>query len=130
MPQDTPEAKRAYLKEWRKQNKQRVVLANKEYYQRNKKQSAERGKRFANSPRGKYVTQRCRAKARNIGWLFTFESWIAWWGTDYAKRGLRTDQLCMCRRGDTGPYSPENCYKDSAPGNAAYARELRMCSNG
>lgn len=68
--------------------------------------------------RQKYNEQRARAKGRNIEWQFTFQSWLAWWGDDIVNRGLGKHQLVMCRKGDTGPYHPDNCYKASQSQNA------------
>ena len=66
----------------------------------------------------KYNYQRANAKGRNIEWQFTFESWLAWWGDDIVNRGLGKHQLVMCRKGDQGPYHPDNCYKASQSQNA------------
>jgi hypothetical protein len=59
----------------------------------------------------KYYTQKCGAKCRGIEWHFTFDSWIEWWGEDFANRGNKSGQLVMARRGDVGPYHPDNVYK-------------------
>jgi hypothetical protein len=66
----------------------------------------------------KYNEQKSRANGRKIEWQFTFESWIQWWGDDFINRGLGNDQLVMCRKGDLGPYHPDNCYKASQSQNA------------
>jgi hypothetical protein len=58
-----------------------------------------------------YKTQRRQAAMRGIAWGFTFESWLAWWGDDLARRGPMADELCMQRIADRGPYSPENTIK-------------------
>lgn len=65
-----------------------------------------------------YNHQKARAYGRNIPWQFTYDSWLAWWGNDIDKRGLGKDQLVMCRKGDQGPYHPDNCYKASQSQNA------------
>lgn len=65
-----------------------------------------------------YNTQKHEAtKKRNIPFLFTFPQWIEWWGDDIDKRGQRGDSLCMCRYNDTGPYHPDNVYKDTRSNN-------------
>jgi hypothetical protein len=58
----------------------------------------------------RYSEQKGVAKSRKIEWLFTFETWWKMW-TDSGKwelRGNRKNQYCMARKGDVGPYSPEN----------------------
>jgi len=58
-----------------------------------------------------YCGQKSMAKKRGIAWEFTFETWLNWWGDDYAQRGQGRGKLCCARLGDTGPYSPTNCKK-------------------
>ncbi|ANA49474.1 hypothetical protein BI049_gp259 [Salmonella phage vB_SnwM_CGG4-1] len=60
----------------------------------------------------RYENQRRKANARNIEWLFTYESWLNWWISTgkLEKRGNKAQQYCMCRIGDSGPYSIENVY--------------------
>lgn len=82
------------------------------YYDKSEAYKAQR-----NSPRGKYSRQRLRAIERGIQWLFTFETWVSWWGDAYVKRGRRSGQLIMGRYGDVGPYSPFNCYKTTPAEN-------------
>lgn len=65
---------------------------------------------YQNTPKGKYVRQRINAKHRNIAWEFTFETWWKVWEDSghWEDRGLGRNAFCMCRNGDTGPYSLEN----------------------
>ena len=61
----------------------------------------------------KYHVQKCGAKRRGIEWQFTFESWVEWWednlGFNWVKeRGKHRGQYQMARKGDKGPYSPQN----------------------
>ena len=65
-----------------------------------------------------YCGQKSMAKKRGIAWEFTFQSWLAWWGKDYALRGQGRGKLCCARLGDVGPYSPENCIKLTHEQNA------------
>jgi hypothetical protein len=58
-----------------------------------------------------YNQQKVNAKHRNIEWQFTYDEWIEWWGEDIEKRGKKKGSLCMARKGDEGPYHPDNCYK-------------------
>jgi hypothetical protein len=47
---------------------------------------------------------------RGIPFLFAFEQWSEWWLTDdrWSRRGRKAGQLQMSRKGDRGPYSPDN----------------------
>src|SRR5258708_22856040 len=47
---------------------------------------------------------------RGIPFLFTFEQWSEWWLTDdrWSRRGRKAGQLQMGRKGNSGPYAPEN----------------------
>lgn len=58
----------------------------------------------------RYTEQRYIAKQRSIEWLFTFETWWDMWQQSgkWEQRGRKRGQWCMGRRGDTGPYSPDN----------------------
>jgi len=59
----------------------------------------------------KFGTQKQNAKQRGIEFQFTYEEWIKWWGSDIDKRGRGKDNLVMARKGDTGPYHPDNVIK-------------------
>ena len=76
-----------------------------------------------------YNRQKAQAARRGIEWLFTFESWIAFWGADLPKRGRGHDKLSMQRLGDLGPYSPDNCRKDYPKKNAIVAGANRYKRN-
>jgi hypothetical protein len=65
-----------------------------------------------------YRAQKNGAKARGIDWHFTYEEWIEWWGDDITKRGRKGPDLVMARKGDTGPYHPDNCKKITHRENA------------
>ena len=58
----------------------------------------------------KYASHKWQAKNRNIDWLFTFENWIKMWinSGKWEERGNKGHQYCMARKGDQGPYSPDN----------------------
>lgn len=71
--------------------------------------------RWRRKPEGQYRQARDQANQRGIPWEFTFQEWLDWWGEDLPKRGM--GGLYMCRRGDTGPYSPSNTYKGTASDN-------------
>ena len=61
-------------------------------------------------PQTRYIQQKCQADQRKIDWLFTFESWWKMWEESgkWEQRGRKSGQYCMARKGDIGPYSPEN----------------------
>lgn len=58
-----------------------------------------------------YGQQRSTAHQRGIEWRFTLASWWKVWQDSgrWSERG-RGNGYCMARRGDVGPYSPENVY--------------------
>ncbi|MHA0319051.1 hypothetical protein ACXY7D_12025 [Sphingomonas melonis] len=58
-----------------------------------------------------YGLHKSSAKQRDIAFHFTYEEWVTWWATDerYKLRGNSADSLVMGRKGDRGPYAPENC---------------------
>ena len=64
------------------------------------------------TPKGKINTHKGNAKRRGIEFLFTFAQWWKVWEASgkWKKRGNRKGKFCMCRRGDTGPYSAGNVY--------------------
>src|SRR6478735_12823895 len=57
-----------------------------------------------------YASHRRSAWMRGIPFLFTFEQWSEWWLTDdrWSRRGRKAGQLQMGRKGNSGPYSPDN----------------------
>lgn len=67
-----------------------------------------------------YRNQFNAAQRRRIEWQFTLPEWWAWWQQDarWARRGRDRDGLVMARRGDAGPYSPENTYAGTPQQNA------------
>ncbi len=69
------------------------------------------------------------AKRRGILFQFSFEEWWAWWQVDnrWEHRGPRKGQYCMARRGDAGPYHPDNVYCAT---NEENAREKFECRSG
>lgn len=73
--------------------------------------------------------QKTSAKNRNIDWQFTFKEWSDWWGNDIQYRGCKKGQLVMARKGDTGPYHPNNVIKQECGANTAEMRE-RVKGNG
>ena len=80
-------------------------------------------KKFAASPKGRYAAQKSRSVSRGIDWLFTFESWWAMWEPHWDNRGTGVNDLQMCRNGDSGPYSPENCRIDYFRNNLSEMHE-------
>lgn len=81
------------------------------------------------SPRGKYWQQKTNARRRGIAWEFTFDSWWQFWQDSgkWEQRGDQTGMYCMGRKGDTGPYSPQNCEvmlfeRNSSDSNVNYVR--------
>lgn len=81
--------------------------------------------RLADPKRAAFLEQRSKAKRRGILFHFDLEQWIDWWGEDdFQRRGSERGDLCQCRYGDVGPYSPSNCYKGTMAENLARPRPL------
>lgn len=85
-------------------------------------------KMYDKKTRQKYASHKHQAKIRNIEWLFTFESWINMWldSGKWEQRGNKGHQYCMARKGDKGPYSPDNVIIKTTNENKA---ECRMLGN-
>lgn len=85
-----------------------------EYYLKNRERilskRKEREQAWLATPKGKYSAQKRKAKQRGIDWAFTFDSWWSMWKDSWEQRGDSTGKYCMARFGDTGEYSPTNCY--------------------
>jgi hypothetical protein len=67
--------------------------------------------------RSRFHSQRTGAKKRGIGWEFTFQQWLDWWGEDLDRRGVGLNCLQMQRLADTGPYRPDNVRKGTPKQN-------------
>lgn len=77
----------------------------------------------------KFNRQRTSAKIRGIDFNFSFNEWLEWWGDDFALRGCKKGQLVMARNNDTGPYHPDNVYKQECGANTGEMRK-RVRGNG
>jgi hypothetical protein len=66
--------------------------------------------KYEKTPRGKYTRQRCNALRRGLQWKMTFEEWWQIWQDSgkWEQRGQASDQYCMARINDEGPYSAGN----------------------
>ena|SRR5215831_4363505 len=86
-------------------------------------------------PYYRYKHQLGMAKKRGIPWHFTYESWWDWWEAKlgplwYHKRGRRKGQYVMARKGDAGPYSPENVECITVTTNAKDKKRNNTCAYG
>jgi len=61
--------------------------------------------------RAAYRAQKSRSKRREIEFNLTFNQWVDWWGNEFEHRGTASQDLCMARIGDTGPYELGNIMK-------------------
>lgn len=52
-----------------------------------------------------YNAHKSRAKRRGIPFLFTFEEWKHAWDTSGKTRGNKSNDYCMARHNDIGPYA-------------------------
>jgi len=77
------------------------------------------------SIRRRFIEQKSNAKRRKIEWRMTLNEWVAiWWESGHLfNRGKRGDEYQLCRFGDTGPYSADNCYVDTASNNVSAAHK-------
>ena len=68
----------------------------------------------------KYLSQKHSSNKRNIIFQLSFEEWHNWWLNTghYHERGRTRSEYCMCRFGDTGPYSLTNIYCDTNENNS------------
>lgn len=72
-----------------------------------------------------YIMQRANAQQRNIEWLFTLATWWDLWSESgkWELRGRCANQYLMGRKGDVGPYSPENVYIITCQDNIKEVRD-------
>jgi hypothetical protein len=92
---------------------------NQRHYQKHKEKIAAKQKewRDKNPKRFAYLIQKRHCKERGIEFLFEFDEWVDWWGDDFANRGCNVGQLVMARKGDEGPYHPDNVFKQTCSEN-------------
>lgn len=66
-----------------------------------------------------YCLQYHAAMQRGIAWDFDLPCWWDWWCWEdrWSRRGQGSDDLCMARFGDHGPYAPWNVYATTNRGN-------------
>lgn len=55
-----------------------------------------------------YHAHKSRATRRGIEFLFTFKEWKTMWDNSGKIRGRASDEYCMARYNDVGPYSVDN----------------------
>ena len=67
--------------------------------------------------RKNYRAQKYHAQRRGIQFNITYQDWLSWWGADINRRGNNSNDLCMARYGDTGPYELDNVYKTTIAQN-------------
>jgi len=101
----------ALKRKWAEENRQQVLVAGRAWKKRNPHFVA-------------FHKQKHHAKKRGIEFLFTFEEWMRWWGSDLGRRGRGADDLCMGRYADEGSYERGNVYKVPMSENKAGPRPL------
>lgn len=79
-------------------------------------------------PEERYLSQRASAFRRQIPWRFQFQSWWKLWEESgkWHLRGRGPGTFCMCRKGDQGPYSPDNCFIAESELNLFFGRYSRL----
>lgn len=76
-----------------------------------------------NTPYGRYVQHKHRAKQSGVGFNLTFHDWLDVWGDEYDERGI--GKLVMCRTNDQGAYEVGNVRIDTQANNNREAHDLR-----
>ena len=111
---------KAYHRQWRADHAKQVRDARLRFNKAHPTYWQDR--RQANPIQAKYDNAKSCATRRGIPFLFTFVEWVAWWGDDIARRGRGSNDLCMARNGDIGPYHPDNVLKLTSGQNARDGR--------
>ena len=114
-----PEKYKEGQRKWREANREKMAAYRKKWREKNieKAKSQDKEWRKKNPARSAYLSQKSRAKERGVEFLLTFEEWWEMWEPHWERRGRSLDDMQMCRTGDTGPYSVENCRIDTCRNN-------------
>ena len=72
--------------------------------------------KYNDTPKGKYVNHKYRARGRGIPFLLTFEEWWGLWKYYWHMKD-GTGNLHMCRTGDEGGYELGNVRIDTRANN-------------
>ena len=80
--------------------------------------------KYWETKKGKYANQKSTAKSRGISWEFSFNEWWSMWEPYWELRGRHHSGYVMCRYGDKGPYSPDNCRIDRSVNNVIEAKRV------
>ncbi len=73
-----------------------------------------------------FTAQRRGASERGIEWELTFDEWWSVWREYFHMRGRGTNELCMGREKDSGPYAIGNVYLTTHLGNAMdYSKRIQ-----
>jgi len=104
------EQTRLYNLLYRQNNPEKVKQSRDSWRKTNKVKAAAYNKAYTQTPKGRYVQQKVQATKRGIDWELSFEEWFSIWQNSghWEERGFGKDKYCMCRFGDTGPYSATN----------------------
>lgn len=68
--------------------------------------------RYNQTAKGKFVRQKANSKTRGIDWQLSFEEWWSVWEKSgkWEQRGKKSQEYCMARKLDWGPYSLDNVF--------------------
>ena len=86
-----------------------------------KKQKALKNKEWWASDFGQYTSHRRRAARSDIEFTISFEDWLSVWKSSGHYEERSPTGYVMCRIGDTGPYSVDNVFIDTASNNKRQA---------
>lgn len=57
------------------------------------------------TPKDRYQQHKRSSKIRGIEFTLTFEQWWGLWEPHWERRGQKSQDMCMCRKGDKGGYT-------------------------
>lgn len=74
-----------------------------------------------------FYHKKVNARIRGIEWKLTLPEWWKIWRDSgkWERRGRRSQEYVMCRRGDVGPYSSDNVYIETAQHNQITSFEVQ-----
>lgn len=102
----------AKAREWRSANPEKARERDRDLYAANPEKARERMVKWQtkNATRVAYNAHKMGAKRRNIAFLLTFDEWLTIWSESgkLSQRGRGSNQYCMARFGDAGPYEISN----------------------
>lgn len=95
-------------KEYKRLNKEKISIKNKEYLSKNKEHKKIRDKIYYQTPAGKFNTYKNNANKRNIEFNLTFDEFILFWGKPCNYCGEEIDTIGLDRMNNNIGYELNN----------------------